>query len=441
MSKLINDIVKNRALLDLSVEFMASREKLRTLKVIKKKHLIGCLVPMPELICAAGGYPVYPIRMLPFSDSLTLKALDLGQSLLGNSGLTKLLQGFEKYDRKNILNNSVHTAIQAIFKQYNRMFDIGIESGVPTDECYGIKVVTGEFITKGKNLSATVLQSIRCSAWQQCYSTWNKYAPVIYIDIPPYGTGAANEVAMEEVSKAVSQLEQITDHRVTNEKLRQVAEITNQCKDYSARLIKIALGDTYCVDPETMGEILSLLEICFQDYLSDPVRFLEILKNIVLEMEMKIRDGIDIIDVSDRPTVLFTSRFGGWDNIVTKYVTESGGKMIYADWFIYGWMLQIKTDGNMLENYAEFLQRAGMGFGPDNHGMVDHIHNFVMENKIDAVIYNQLFGCHSLTTAYTRLRKRLIADEIPSTSVSFNNVGENREQTKTRVVALMELLK
>jgi benzoyl-CoA reductase/2-hydroxyglutaryl-CoA dehydratase subunit BcrC/BadD/HgdB len=66
---------------------------------------------------------------------------------------------------------------------------------------------------------------------------------------------------------------------------------------------------------------------------------------------------------------------------------------------------------------------------------------FVRENKIDEVIYNQLFGCHSISTAYNRLKKNLIAEGIPSTMVSFNNVGENVEQTKTRSVALMELLK
>jgi benzoyl-CoA reductase/2-hydroxyglutaryl-CoA dehydratase subunit BcrC/BadD/HgdB len=190
-----------------------------------------------------------------------------------------------------------------------------------------------------------------------------------------------------------------------------------------------------------MAEILALIEICFQDYLSDPARFRDILKQIYLEMDKNIKNMQNAYDARKLKRIFFTSRFGGWEHQIEDFVFQNGGRVIYADWFLYGFMNKIKTTGDMFENYAEYLLKLVIDFGCNNKVNVDNIIKFVLENKIDGVIYNQLFGCHSISTAYTRLKKKLIAEGIPSTMISFNNVGENVEQTKTRTVALMELLK
>ena len=81
------------------------------------------------------------------------------------------------------------------------------------------------------------------------------------------------------------------------------------------------------------------------------------------------------------------------------------------------------------------------GFGLTNEEHANNILKFALENKIDAVVYNQLFGCHSLTASYPALKKKLIREGIPSTLVNFNKIGENTGQMKTRIEALMELLK
>jgi benzoyl-CoA reductase/2-hydroxyglutaryl-CoA dehydratase subunit BcrC/BadD/HgdB len=441
MAELTQDIASFKSLLDLALDFVGSREKLKHLKLHKKKHLIGCIMPNVELVCAVGAIPVYPIRMQPFGNPSLLKAIDLGRTLIGKGMLTNLIQIIHKFDQTKTIKNMMNNLINGVFYQYNKMFDLGVEKGVPSDECYGIKVITGSFSSKGKNLSGALLQSIRCSAFQKSYESWNNDAPIIYMDVPPFDTPQAHQVAVQEVNSAIEQLENITGTSVSNANLMKWCEITNECKDYSQQLIDIALGNKYPLNPVSMGEILALIEICFQDFNSDPKRFRDILKSLVAEMQMRIQKGTDVIDVSDRPKILFTSRFGGWDHVVGDYVYESGGRILYADWFIHGYMTRIKTSGDMVDNYANYLQANALGFGPDNKGLVNKIVDFTLKNKIDGVIYNQLFGCHSLTTAYTRLRKELMKEEIPSTLISFNNIGENREQTKTRCVALMELLK
>ncbi|MHA1341396.1 MAG: 2-hydroxyacyl-CoA dehydratase [Promethearchaeota archaeon] len=440
MSVLIKDAMQFQSLINLALEFLNGRETLKYLKLTKKKHLIGTVTPTPELIWAAGGIPTYPIRMRYFADEMLMKALDMGKTLFGSNMFSNIIRILGNLDKTNTVENIIHKVIQGIFDRYEEMFVIGTdEAGIPTDECYAIKCLVGMFANKGKNLSSTFLQSIRCSAFEKTYETIANYSPVILIDIPPYDSDLIKEIALEEVHYAVKKISNITGIEITQESLKKAAFITNECKIYAKKILDIVAGDKYPIHPKSMAEFLALIEIAFQDYLSNPENFRIILKSLVDEFESAIRKG-NYIDVSSLKKILFTVRFGGWEPMIEDYAYEYGGRLIYADWFLYGFMNQIKTTGDMFENYAKFLQDIAIGFGCDNKAVVKSIVNICGEYNIDGVIYNQMFGCHSLTTAYTRLKKELLKREIPSTMVSFNNIGENLEQTKTRTVALLEIL-
>jgi len=58
----------------------------------------------------------------------------------------------------------------------------------------------------------------------------------------------------------------------------------------------------------------------------------------------------------------------------------------------------------------------------------------------DGLVFFQLFGCHSISNCYSMLREKIRRDlEIPTTSITFNKIGENVEQVKTRLGAFMEM--
>jgi benzoyl-CoA reductase/2-hydroxyglutaryl-CoA dehydratase subunit BcrC/BadD/HgdB len=104
-------------------------------------------------------------------------------------------------------------------------------------------------------------------------------------------------------------------------------------------------------------------------------------------------------------------------------------------------MNPIPTTGDMFDHLATNFQNCGVGYGADNMRQIQPIVDFVIKHKIDGVVYNQLFGCHSVSTGYSRLRTSLMKNEIPSTMITFSKLGENREQLKTRIGALVELIK
>jgi len=437
----MKDAIRFPSLMKLALEFLMGRENLKYLKLIKKKHLIGSIMPNTELICAANAIPTYPIRMHNFGDENLMKNLNLAKTILGDNILTNFIKFIGNIDKTGIVENIIHRIYQGIFDRFEEMYNIGIDSvGIPQDECYGIKCIAGMFASKGKNLSATFLQSIRCSAFQKTYETIAKYSPSIFIEIPPFQFELINQIALKEVEYASKSLSKVSGFEITQESLRKICSMTNECKIYAKKLIDISSGNKYPIHPKSMAEFLALIEIAFQDYLSNPEIFRNILKSIVEEFESEIRKG-NYIDVSSMPKILFTVRFGGWEPLIEDFVYENGGRIIYADWFLYGFMSQIKTSGDIFQNYADYLQSIAIGFGCDNKSVVNSIVNFCNNYKIDGVIYNQLFGCHSLTTVYSRLKRELLKHEIPSTMVNFNKIGENIEQSKTRVVALMEILK
>lgn len=435
------DIMKFQSIIKFSVEFLNSRENLKDLKLYKKKHLVGSAMPNIELISAAGAYPVFPIRMYHFGDASVAKSLSLGKSILGDGLLSNLIQFAGKLDRTKTVDTVIRSLIDGIFTRYDQMYRIGVdECGVPEDECYGIKILCGMYHSKGKNLSATFHQTIRCSAWQKTYETWTNYAPGIFLEIPPFDGELVKELATAEVKHAAVELSKITGIEITNERLRRVTEITNECKDLSIRIIEIALGDYLPIHPVSMAQLLSLIEICFHDYLSNPKKFRDLLRDIVKEMDYALEHSTSLFDARDYKKIFFTVRFGGWEHLVEDFVFEHKGRIIYADWFLYGFMNKIKTTGDMFENYADYLIKLICQFGANNKEVIKEVVDFVSDNDIDGLIYNQLFGCHSVSTAYNRLRRDLLELDIPSTMINFTNVGDNLQQTKTRCTALMEIL-
>ncbi|MHA1727108.1 MAG: 2-hydroxyacyl-CoA dehydratase [Promethearchaeota archaeon] len=445
MNLMADDIVQYKSLLRLSVEFLNGREKLKKLKLREHKHLIGTVFPPVEFAFAAGAYPVFSIRMQKFGqlNQQIINAIFNFSKLLGWQNFSKALRLFKKFDSRNILENLINDTIDKINNQYNRLRDLTDPLGIPSDSCYGIRAIYGMNAEKGKNLSANLNFSIRCSSFEKMYESTQKFVNKgLFVNVPLRDTDKGKKMLIQDLYNLAEQLEIITGKSITNNSLRKICETTNECKDYSFKIIHdIALGDTYPCSPVTISEFLLLIEMSFMDYLSDAELFADILKDIYNEMKSRRWNSEFSINVKNRSKILFIPRFGGSDPIAHEYVYEGGGRVIYADWEVLGYLSKIKTTGDMFENYADYLMNTISGLGVNNEEHSDNILKFCLENGIDGVIYNQLFGCHSLTTSFSVLRKKLIQNDIPSTLINFNSIGENRGQVKTRIEALMELLK
>jgi benzoyl-CoA reductase/2-hydroxyglutaryl-CoA dehydratase subunit BcrC/BadD/HgdB len=151
------------------------------------------------------------------------------------------------------------------------------------------------------------------------------------------------------------------------------------------------------------------------------------------------------MDVTKRPKILVTPIFGGYPPECTEIIYELGGRALYADWDMLYLLEQIKANANSnpIEEYARFLLKATQnGIGCDNDTLTDSYIRIAKELNVNGLVFIQLFGCHSVSNCYAMLKDKIRRElEIPTIMLTFNKIGENIEQVKTRLGAFMEMFK
>ncbi len=450
MSVFADDVVTFTSMLKIVYNFLTGNSYLKRKKFREKKKLIAVALPFSDLAFSCGAIPVLPIRMEIFEINKYLSALGSATNIFGWNNITKFLGFLKNLEFQSInktVENIISEVIDTINKKYNQVYDLGVESGIPTDFCYGIKSLYGMYVSKGKNVEANLNFTIRCSAWNkylESLKTIKNPAKNIWIDVPPRNIGNSLEILTNNFSKAINELEDITGITCTDNKLREHFTLRNQiCQHYKTIIHEIAASDFYPCNPATFAEILALLTICFHDYNSNVKRYAENMSSLVNEMKERIRKGIGM-ECSKMPRILITPIFGGWEPKSHEIIYELGGRSLYADWELLGFLenINVSNNSNPIEEYARFIMNISSNYmGCDNDTLTDSYLNLAKKLNVDGLIFFQLFGCHSVSNCYKLLRDKLRREEIPSTALTFNKIGENVEQVKTRLGAFMEMFK
>ena len=222
----------------------------------------------------------------------------------------------------------------------------------------------------------------------------------------------------------------------SEESLKKQFRIGNQVKRYyKTVLYEIGSSNFYPCNPATFAEIMALLTITFQDYNSNPQRYLENISQLVKEMRNRIRKDIGT-DVTNKPLLLFSPIYSGWDPQIHDIIYKLGARVIYADWDIFGLLeeIPVSNNANPIENYARFLLNASRrGIGCDSEFLTNSYLHSANELKVDGIIFNQVFGCPSTTKIYESLKRKIKADlNIPAISIEFKKIGENIDQTRLK---------
>jgi len=451
MSLIADEIITFSSVLRIAYNLLAGRNYLKRKKFREKKKLVGISLPFSDLAFAAGTVPVFPIRMHTFKINKYLAYLGSASSIFGWNNVSNFLSFVKNLgisEISKIVDEIIEDVIDTINKKYNEMYDLGIENGISSDFCFGLKSLVGAHVSKGRNLDACLNVTIRCSAYNKYMESLkaiNQNPQQIWIDIPPRNIGNALEILTDNISHAIREFENLTGNTITDNQLREHFKIGNQVKkSYKTIIYDISASDFYPCNPATFSEIMALLSITFQDYNSNSIRYRDNLISLVDEMRERIRKGIGM-DVSKMPRIFVTPIFGGWEPKTHDIIYELGGRAIYADWEVLELLEEIPMSNhlNPVEEYARFLFNATeSGIGCDNDTLTDSYLRVAKKLNADGLIFFQLFGCHSVSNCYTMLREKVRRElEIPTTAITFNKIGENVEQVKTRLGAFMEMFK
>ena len=429
--------------------FLTGRDYLKRKKIREKKKLISVALGFPDLAFAVGAVPVFPIRMETFEVSKYLMPLQSATSVLGWNLTSKFLEIARQFDVLKIVDKILEDVITSINSKYNEMYEIGVSNGVPSELCYGVNALYGMHKSKGKNLDANLNFAMRCGSWNKFSESLKTTVPnQIIINVPTKNSENENATLnemVENVKNGISELEKITGNFVSDNSLQKQFRIGNQVKRfYKTILYEISDSNFYPCNPATFAEILALLTITFQDYNSNAQRYLENLSHLVKEMRERIRKGIGM-DVSHMPKLLFAPMYQGWEPEIHEIIYKLGGRIIYADWDVLGFLeeIPISHKSDPIEEYARFLLNASSkGIGCDDENMTNSYLKAAENMNIDGLIFNQVYGCPSISKIYERLKEKLKAEyNIPAIVINFKKIGENVEQVKKSVEPFMERFK
>ncbi len=433
----------------MSYNFLTGRDYLTKRRQKEKKKLISVALGFPDLVFAANAIPVFPIRMEKFKINLYLMALNSATSLFGWDLTTKILGIARQLDFLKVVEKVLDDVVNSINDKYNEMYDLGVENGGPSDLCYGVNALYGMHKSRGSVLDGNLNFAMRCGEWNKFSESLQTIVPnQIWVKIPPRETENEDktlEIMVNNVKKAISDLEGITGNYITDNSLKKQFRIGNQVKRYYKTILyEICSSDFYPCNPATFAEILALLTISFQDYNSNAQRYLENMSHLVTEMRERIKKGIGM-DVSDMPRILITPMFGGWEPETHEIIYELGGRVIYADWEILGLLEEIlvSNDSDPIENYAKFLLRASKkGIGCNINNLKNSYLKAAKKMKVDGLIFNEVYGCPSISNNYDILREEIkIELDIPAIVINFRKIGENVELVKSQLRTYMEVFK
>ena len=447
-----DELIRFSSVLKLAYNLVSAREYLKRKKFREHKKLVSIALPFSDLVYAFPDLiPVFPIRMHTFNMPQYFSYLGTASNIFGMKNVSNFL-GFAKNlgikEISQTIDNIIEDVIEAINEKYNEMYDVSLDNGLSSDFCFGLKTLYGMHVSKGKNCDANLNFTIRCSAFNKYLESLKALgnpSRQIWVDIPPRNIGNSLEILTANINKGVKELESISDNNYSDNALIDHFKVANQIrKSYKTIIHEISTSDFLPCNPATFAEILSLLSISFQDYNSNAIRFRDNIATLVNEMKERMRKGIGM-DVSDRPRILVTPMFGGWEPKTHDIIYELGGRVLYADWDILMMLeeIPITRRSDPIEAYAEYLQNmTSNGIGCDNDTLTNSYLRLAKELNADGLVFVQLFGCHSISNCYAMLKQKIRRElEIPSIALTFNKIGENVEQVKTRLGAFMEMYK
>ncbi len=449
MSIYADDVVNFTSVLKIAYNFLTGRDYLQKKKSKERKTLISVASGFPDLVFAADSIPVFPIRMEKFKLNLYLLALNSATSLFGWNLTTKLLGIARQVDFLKIVDTVLNDVINSINTRYNLLHDLAIQKNVSTEYCFGVKSIYGMHVSEANNCDYSLNFTIRCNKFNKYLKSLRALIPnQIWVEIPSMDKENEEktlEIMVNNLKKTITELENITGNVVNDNSLKKQFRIGNQVKRYYKTIIHdISTSDFYPCNPATFAEILALLTISFQDYNSNAQRYLENISQLVKEMRDRINKGVGM-DVSNRPRILLTPIFNGWEPEAQEIIYNLGGRVIYSDWDLLGLLeeISVSKDSDPIEEYARFLlnsSKKGLFCLNNCELLINSYQKYTKKTKVDGLIINQLADCHINSKCYDLMKNKIRTElRIPSIGIEFKKIGENVDQVKTRLGSFMEL--
>ncbi len=423
--------------LRLVVQFFSGKQQLLTARSLRKKVVSMYLPVGIELILAADAIPIFLCRIGDYSQQFFLRTARMYQNLFGLDVLSSGMRLFRPLLGSHFFSDIIDNFLTSLYDTYEKYVKIAEDDGAPLDACFGTRLLLGATLPQLKRIDGTLGYGIRCNWFAKVFEEIQEKSPMIFLEVPNVITNYAEDMMRESLQQVMAQVEQITGNTITNEKLRKQIVLINEIRHNYLRILELASADRIRISPLTLANLLSLLHIGFTDCLTDPKYLNQTLRQFVNDLEnIPKNEGYDATNL---PKLLLVNAFGGYEPHLPEIVDQLGGRLFVADWAVFKMLEPIEIQGDIFQNYAKCLLKFESVW-VDNTSLVKRYLEVASQFKIDAIIFNNMYGCKSISPSLILFKEHLQNANLPLVDIGFQNIGDSYEQLKTRIGAVLEMI-
>jgi benzoyl-CoA reductase/2-hydroxyglutaryl-CoA dehydratase subunit BcrC/BadD/HgdB len=436
-TRMVNDLFRSN-FLKLTIKFYSGKNQLRLARKMHKK-VISMILPVGiELALAVDAVPIFLGRVGDYSSQPFLRAARLYQNLVGWNLLSSGVRLLRPILGDRFFSEAIDQFLNTLYSTYEKYIAVAEKEGTPLDACFGTRLLLGATWPHLKDINGTIGYGTRCNWFSKVFEEIEEKSPMVLIEIPNTDSKSAEEMMIDSLNQAIAKLEQITGNTITNEKLRRQTMIANEIREAYLKILEIWSKDKIRLHPLTFTNILSLLHIGFADFLCEPKFYGQTLRLLTKDLQFLKNEAFD---TTSMPKLILVNAFGGFEPRLPEIMDNLGGRVLIADWEVLRILNKIELDGSdMLKNYAHYL----IGFESawmDNTTLVDRYISLAAKYKIDGILFNSIYGCKSITPSLKLFKERLQEANLALVDIGFQNVGDNYEQLKTRIGAVLEIIR
>ncbi len=425
-----------QSILDMAIRYILGPNQVVKGRKRGKKIIGGLLPPMLLAYAAKNTMPIFLPRLAdyPFSQYFGIA------NIINRLHLFRHLIRYYVNNKETVSNGFLDSFNKDEFsKMFTNMIHVAEKAEFYMDTCVQTRISYGALIRNLHLLDLVVggFEGNYCIHFAKFYERVSLYKPVFYFE-KPYGDNSNPflvDLVKSEINRYISTLEKLTGSTVTDSKLRKIAQINNEIRNYLKELYQYYIKGY--VPVHTAG--LYLISGSYVDLLGDPEYYRNSLRNLLSEIRKKHnnlpnykKENIYRIVVAGSP---------GIDPNVPSIFEDEGAVLLYLDLFESCFLNPtVKTQGDMIENFAEYLLTLNVKDGIMD--LIDVWMNIAKRIQADAILFSHVWGCRFTTPAFRKMKDMVLEElGIPIVPLDFYSPGENVGQIKTRVGAFLEMLK
>ncbi|RXJ88218.1 double-cubane-cluster-containing anaerobic reductase [Arcobacter sp. CECT 8985] len=318
------------------------------------------------------------------------------------------------------------------------------ETELPRNICPLIKSAHGFKLQKTcayTQSSDFIYGETTCEAKKKTWEILGKHHPVKVMNIPHMKREKDLKLWKEELFEFKEHLEEITEEKLSLEKMKEGVKIVNEKRKALQRLDRLRSMNPDII-PISGKDGLFITQMGFLD---DPVRYTQKVNELCDELEKRVQEKVSVFEKYTPRLMVLGTPFAPPNWKLHTAVETSGGAIVNEESCIGHRYYKDNVDLDDVQDEDTLMQKLLDKYSAvdcacftPNAPRIDKVLQMYKDRKLDGVIYYTLSFCHTYNVEAHLVTQALENEGIPCLVIESDYSPEDAGQIKTRVEAFLE---